>query len=287
MKCKKCNQEMRFGQEACGTDINGNPIFKDFAYCDNCRIRVEIQQTPPVQPTNNGFQSAGVQNINNVPKKKKHGCLWSIIIFFLVCALLYQCGNSDKDPDTKNTNSTSVSNKVTNTPAVKKDSQKSKTNSKPNQEAKSKQKAKPKKAAKAKPTLSPKQIKAKEKKAAKAKKAKFINACKTYNYKKVMRNPNKYVGKKIKLKCQINQISEDGLFTQGFLRCYSYSGYDIYADDEYVVFDERAAKTPKLLSNDIITVYGTIEKPEEMTRALTGTKDTVFTIKMKYVKIHN
>ena len=29
------------------------------------------------------------------------------------------------------------------------------------------------------------------------------------------------------------------------------------------------------------------EKPEEMTRALTGTKDTVFTIKMKYVKIHN
>ena len=203
MKCKKCNQEMRFGQEACGTDINGNPIFKDFAYCDNCRIRVEIQQTSPVQPTNNGFQSAGVQNINNVPKKKKHGCLWSIIIFFLVCALLYQCGNSDKDPDTKNTNSTSVSNKVTNTPAVKKDSQKSKTNSKPKQEAKSKQKAKPKKAAKAKPTLSPKQIKAKEKKAAKAKKAKFINACKTYNYKKVMRNPNKYVGKKIKLKCQI------------------------------------------------------------------------------------
>ena len=287
MKCKKCNQEMRFGQEACGTDINGNPIFKDFAYCDNCRIRVEIQQTPPVQPTNNGFQSAGVQNINNVPKKKKHGCLWSIIIFFLVCALLYQCGNSDKDSDTKNTNSTSVSNKVTNTPAVKKDSQKSKTNSKPKQEAKSKQKAKPKKTAKAKPTLSPKQIKAKEKKAAKAKKAKFINACKTYNYKKVMRNPNKYVGKKIKLKCQINQISEDGLFTQGFLRCYSYSGYDIYADDEYVVFDERAAKTPKLLSNDIITVYGTIEKPEVMTRALTGTKDTVFTIKMKYVKIHN
>lgn len=51
MKCKKCNQEMRFGQEACGTDINGNPIFKDFAYCDNCRIRVEIQQTSPVQPT--------------------------------------------------------------------------------------------------------------------------------------------------------------------------------------------------------------------------------------------
>ena len=129
--------------------------------------------------------------------------------------------------------------------------------------------------------------KPKKKKAARAKKTKFINACKKYNYKKVMRNPNKYIGKKIKLKCQINQISEDGLFTQGFLRCYSYSGYDIYADDEYVVFDERASKTPKLLTNDVITVYGTIEEPEEMTRALTGTKDTVFTIKMKYVKIHS
>lgn len=71
MKCKKCNQEMRFGQEACGTDINGNPIFKDFAYCDNCRIRVEIQQTPPVQPTNNGFQSAGFK-ISIMSQRKRN-----------------------------------------------------------------------------------------------------------------------------------------------------------------------------------------------------------------------
>ena len=164
---------------------------------------------------------------------------------------------------------------------TKKESKKIKVTSKPKKKAKSKPTEKPK------PTLSPKQIKSKKKKAARAKKTKFINACKKYNYKKVMRNPNKYIGKKIKLKCQINQISEDGLFTQGFLRCYSYSGYDIYADDEYVVFDERASKTPKFLTNDVITVYGTIEEPEEMTRALTGTKDTVFTIKMKYVKIHS
>lgn len=289
MKCNKCGQEMRFGQEACGTDINGNSTYKDFAYCDNCGTKVEIQQAQQSQQPNNGFHSVGIQNINNTPKKKKHGCLWYILIFFLVCALFSQCNKSDDDSDTKNVNDSSVSSEATATPREKnenkKESAKKKTSSKPKKTTKAT--AKPKKTAKPKPTLSSKQIKANKKKAAKAEKAKFINSCKEYNYKKALRNPKKYVGKKIKIKCQISQISEDGWFTQGFLRCYSYSGYGIYADNEYIIFDKRASKSPKLLTDDIITVYGTIEEPEEMTRALTGTKDTVFTINMKYVKIHN
>lgn len=269
MKCTKCGQEMRFGQEQYATNVKGEPMYKDFAYCDNCRIKVEIQQTSP----NNGFQNAGIQNTNNIPKKK-HGCLWCIIVFFLVCAVLSQCGISDDDSSkNKKTSDTSVSSTVTATPKSKKAPKKSKSATK----QKDKQKS----------TSSPKKRKTTKKKTDKIKKSKFINACKKYNYKKVMRKPDKYIGKKIKLKCQINQISEDGLFTQGFLRCYSYSGYDVYADNEYVVFDKRSSKSPKLLTDDIITVYGTIEKPEKMTRALTGTEDTVFTINMKYVKIHN
>lgn len=279
MKCQNCGKEMRFAQEQCGTDTTGNPMYKDFAYCDNCKIKVEVQQTPPVQPPHNGFNNAGVQNFNITPNKKKHGCLWSIIVFFVICALFSQCSNSDDDSKKTNKNDTSISSEHTATPKAKtkneKDSKKNTATSNP------------KKTEKSKPTLSPKQIKTRKKKAAKAQKTNFINKCKNYSYKKVMRNPEKYIGKKIKLKCQISQISEDSWFTQGFLRCYSYSGYDIYADDEYVVLDKRTSKSPKLLTDDIITVYGTIEEPEEMTRALTGTKDTVFTINMKYVKIHN
>lgn len=293
MKCQKCGQEMRFGQETYGTDANGDSIYKDFAYCDNCGTKVEIQQAQQFQQTNNGFHSVGIQNINNTPKKKKHGCLWYILIFFLVCVLFSQCNKSDEDSDNKSDNDTSVSSEITAAPKAKNENKKEskKTSSKPKKTAKvtakPKKTVKPKPTATPKPTLSPKQIKAKKKKAAKAKKTKFVNSCKTYNYKKVLRNPKKYIGKKIKIKCQISQISEDGWFTKGFLRCYSYSGYGIYADNEYVIFDERTSKSPKLLADDIITVYGTIEEPEEMTRALTGTKDTIFTINMKYVKIHN
>ena len=273
---------MRFGQEQCGSDANGNPIYKDFAYCDNCTSKVEIQQAPTVEKPNNDFKSVGIQNINNTPKKKKNGCLWYIIIFFLVCALFSQCGNSNDDSDNAEKNDTSTSSEIATTPKAK--NKKKKESKKHNNIAKSK---KPKQTVKPKKTASLKQNKAKNKETAKATKTKFKNSCKTYNYKKVMRDPKKYIGKKIKLKCQINQISEDGWFTQGFLRCYSYSGYGIYANNEYVIFDERVSKSPKLLADDIITVYGTIEEPEKMTRALTGTKDTVFTIKMKYVKIHS
>lgn len=258
MKCQNCGQEMHFGQEQCGMDITGNPIYKDFAYCDNCKIKVEIQQAQSAPPPNNGFTSAGIQNINNAPKKKKHGCLWSIITFFLICALFSQCSNSDDDSATTSDNDTSISSEATAAPKTKTDKKKT--------SKKSKNTPKPKKSAK-------------------VKKASFIKACKKYNYKKVMRNPDEYIGKKIKIKCQIKQISEDGLFTQGFLRCCSYSGYGLYGGDEYLVFDTRASKSPKLLTNDVITIYGTIEEPQEMKRALTGTKDTVFTINMKYVKI--
>lgn len=290
MKCQNCGQEMRFGQEQFGTDTTGNPLYKDFAYCDNCGNKVEIQQAQsiqqPLQQQNSGSYDARVQTNN--PPKKKHGCLWSIIVFFLICGLLSQCS----DPDDSANNSkkdTSVSSEATATSKAKKnaDDSKSKNKKKTNNKTKAKPTKKAKKTAKPKPTLSPKQIKAKEKKEAKSAKASFISKCKEYNYKKVMRNPNKYIGKKIKLKCQIKQISEDGWLTQGFLRCYSYSGYNIYAENEYVVFDERLSKSPKLLTDDVITVYGTIEEPEKMTRALTGTKDTVFSINMKYVKIHN
>lgn len=279
MKCQNCGQEMRFGQERCGTDITGNPLYKDFAYCDNCRVKVEIQQAQSTPPPNDGFKSAGIQNFNNTPKKKKHGCLWTIIVFFIICGLFSQCSNSDDDSANTSNNDTSISSEATVTPKAK---DKRKKDSKKNKDT-----SKPKKTAKPKSTLSPKQIKAKKKETAKAKKTNFINKCKGYNYKKVMRNPDKYIGNKIKIKCQIKQISEDGLFTQGFLRCCSYSGYGLYAGNEYLVFDERESKSPKLLTDDVITIYGTIEEPQEMKRALTGTKDTVFTINMKYVKIHD
>lgn len=124
MKCQKCGQEMRFGQETYGTDANGDSIYKDFAYCDNCGTKVEIQQAQQFQQINNGFHSVGIQNINNTPKKKKHGCLWYILIFFLVCALFSQCNKSDEDSDNKSDNDASVSSEITAAPKAKNENKK-------------------------------------------------------------------------------------------------------------------------------------------------------------------
>ena len=100
-----------------------------------------------------------------------------------------------------------------------------------------------------------------------------------------MRNPNKYVGKKIKLKCQINQISEDGLFTQGFLRCYSYSGYDIYADyysfTDYGNEEDYYGMVEKILSHSKFQS----EAAKKMKREMDESSAEAFFRKYKFVTL--
>ena len=43
MRCTKCGREMRIGSEEYCKDANGNPMYKNFAYCGTCRIKSELQ----------------------------------------------------------------------------------------------------------------------------------------------------------------------------------------------------------------------------------------------------
>ena len=55
-----------------------------------------------------------------------------------------------------------------------------------------------------------------------------------------------------------------------------------------IVYDERKdTEKPKLLEDDIITVYGTFDGLEKQTSALLGTKSEYPAIKMKYVELIN
>lgn len=55
-----------------------------------------------------------------------------------------------------------------------------------------------------------------------------------------------------------------------------------------IVYDERKdTEIPKLLEDDIITVYGTFDGLEKQTSALLGTKSEYPAIKMKYVELIN
>lgn len=42
MKCERCGNELRIGNEQVGFDENKNPVIHQFAYCDNCRIKTDI-----------------------------------------------------------------------------------------------------------------------------------------------------------------------------------------------------------------------------------------------------
>lgn len=276
MKCNKCGAELRVVSEEYCKDVQGRPMYKNFAYCDYCKTKVPVQNNPAETQK---FAQPNFVNATQKqpPNKKKHGLIIGIVVFILVCGIFSTFVDDSADSTNDVSSETQKPNKEnTNTeqPSTPKDKKETKS-------------AKPAATKKPKPTLSPKERKKKEKKDAQAAKEKFINSCKEYPYKKVLRNPKNFIGKKIKIKCQISQISKEGFFSKGFLRCYSYSGYGLYADDEYIVYDKRISSSPKLLDEDIITVYGIIKEPEEMTRALTGTSDEVFTIEMKYVKLHN
>ena len=114
----------------------------------------------------------------------------------------------------------------------------------------------------------------------------FIALCEPANYKTLARYPDEHIGDKITLTVQISQIIQGGLFDDGqYYRVYTDNdGYGYY-DDEYFMYDMRIDDDTRLLETDIITIYGEYAGLEEVTRALTGTKEYVPAIKAYYIDI--
>lgn len=118
-------------------------------------------------------------------------------------------------------------------------------------------------------------------------KEEFMASCEEPDYKDLARYPDDNIGKRIKLKVKISQILQGGLFDSNeYYRVYTdTSGYDLYLDDEYFMYDERIDDDTKLLQDDIIEVYGEFAGTETVTRALTGTKEDVPSFKAYYIDI--
>ena len=109
-------------------------------------------------------------------------------------------------------------------------------------------------------------------------------SCNEYAYKDVLRNPEKYVGERIKVTIQISSIHEASwLNDTKYYFGYSETDYGWYGN-EYAVFDERYDNSLKLLSEDVITVYGEIAEPE-YTSSLIVASEELFSIKMRYVDL--
>lgn len=107
-------------------------------------------------------------------------------------------------------------------------------------------------------------------------------SCEEYKYKDVLRNPENYVGKRVKITVKISSVHEKSwLNSTKYYMAYSQSDYGWYGD-RYGVFDLREEQTLKLLEDDIITVYGEISDPEYTSSLIVNGSET-FCIDMKYI----
>lgn len=121
---------------------------------------------------------------------------------------------------------------------------------------------------------------------AKKDKENFIASCIEVSYKDLARNPNTYIGKKLKITVEIQQVISSGFSTNAY-RCYE--DYDIhsgatYLDKEWYVEYYLSDDESRILEDDIVTFYGTYDGTSKLERALTGVTDYVPTLKAEYIE---
>lgn len=111
----------------------------------------------------------------------------------------------------------------------------------------------------------------------------YKTTCEEYVYKDVLRNPEEYVGKRIKVTVKIASVHEASwLNNVKYYFAFTNDEYDLWFGDMYGVFDMREEQNPKLLEDDVITVYGEIAEPQETTSEIVKSEE-VFCIDMKYI----
>ena len=110
-------------------------------------------------------------------------------------------------------------------------------------------------------------------------------SCTEYNYKDVLRNPDEYVGKRVKITAKVSSVHDKGLLNPvKYYFAYANDEYDMWLGDQYGVFDYRETEDPKILDDDVIAVYGEISEPQE-TKSLIVNSQEIFCIDMKYAEL--
>ena len=118
----------------------------------------------------------------------------------------------------------------------------------------------------------------------------FIAECEEVPYKTLARNPEDYVGKKVKLTVKvsdaINAAWYQGIDT--YYKVYTNDEYDMWFGDFYYILETRNENDEgyfKILPDDIITVYGTFEGIMESENHLSGTKSDDLGIRLYYAEL--
>lgn len=111
----------------------------------------------------------------------------------------------------------------------------------------------------------------------------FKNSCGSYSYKEIARNPDSYTGKSAKFTGQVIQVINDG--NEVALRVNVTKGeYGLWDDTMYIVYSYPDSSSPKILEDDIITMYGTLAGNETYTSTL-GASVTIPAMAAQYIDI--
>lgn len=111
-------------------------------------------------------------------------------------------------------------------------------------------------------------------------------SCKAVNYKDLCRYPDEYLGTRICLTVKITQVFNQGASSsKKWVGRTDNDGYGVYLDDEYYFIDKRASGSVKLLTDDVVTVYGDFVGLENLTRALTDTEEEFPKIEVRYADL--
>lgn len=115
----------------------------------------------------------------------------------------------------------------------------------------------------------------------------YKTLCEAIPYKDLCRYPDEYTGTKIAIKVKVQQIMDSSWLSsdKAWRVQTDNDGYGLYLDDEYYAIDKRSTDSVKILTDDIVVIYGEFTGTTEVTRALTNTTDEIPSIDVKYADL--
>lgn len=113
--------------------------------------------------------------------------------------------------------------------------------------------------------------------------ADYKQRCKTYEYKNIARDPHLYQGKMARFTGQVIQVMESG--NSVVLRVNVTKSTYGYNDTVFVTYTKKSSQESRILEDDIVTLYGTLEGLKSY-ETIFGATVTIPAMEAKYIDIH-
>ena len=114
-------------------------------------------------------------------------------------------------------------------------------------------------------------------------KASFKASCQPYSYEEVSRNPDNYKGLPVVFRGKVVQVLESSYSSSIELRVNVTEGEYGWWDDTIYVIYSLPSGSARILDDDIITIYGTLDGLKSYTAVL-GNKITLPKVNAKYIE---